>query len=239
VELATAAERIHWSKVDAVIVPSEAIGDRLRGIAGNNARGIAVVNYGVNLDAFRPWGGVFQYRLGMVCSLLPIKRVYEVLLCLYELRRSGHPFTLHIAGAPQERARRYGWALHSLPDRLGMSKQVNFHGYVHDVADWLQGIDVFISNSYWEGQQVALLEAMASGRYCLSHCWDGAEEVLPDENIFTTDSDLRAKLISYAGLPEAEKRQAQARMRAIAEERFDERRMVRDIVEVIQSLGAT
>ncbi len=81
------------------------------------------------------------------------------------------------------------------------------------------------------------MEAMASGCYCLSHCWDGAEEMLPPENIFTTDGDLRAKLLAYAQLDENRKAQARASLRRIAEERFDERRMVEQIVNVIEALG--
>lgn len=50
-------------------------------------------------------------------------------------------------------------------------------------------------------------------------------------------NDLRAKLLTYAALPEEEQRQAQARMRAIAEENFDERRMVREIIAVIETVG--
>lgn len=78
---------------------------------------------------------------------------------------------------------------------------------------------------------------MAAGCYCLGHCWDGIEEILPPENIYTTDGDLRAKLLAYAALPQAEQRAAQAHMRAIAEEKFDQRRMVRQIVELIEEVA--
>jgi hypothetical protein len=35
------------------------------------------------------------------------------------------------------------------------------------------------------------MEAVASGCYCLSHDWDGADELLPAENLYLTDSQLR------------------------------------------------
>jgi len=115
---------------------------------------------------------------------------------------------------------------------------VHFDGYVTDVESWYKDVDVFLSNSYFEGQQVALLEAMASGCYCLSHCWAGAQEVLPPEYIYVTDQELREKLTVYAALPEEEKRTHQQRMRFIAEERFDERRMVAEIVALVEEAAA-
>jgi len=114
---------------------------------------------------------------------------------------------------------------------------VVFHGFVNNVANWLQEIDIFISNSYWEGQQVALLEAMASGCYCLGHCWDGIEEILPPDNIYVTDSELRAKLIRYAALSDEARHALQAQMRTITEEKFDERRMVSQIVDLIEQVA--
>jgi len=238
VELATAATQVQWSHVDTVIVLNEAIHHRLSALANAPLRDVAIVPNGVSLEKFHPKKCKFSYRLGMVCNLLPIKRVYEMLLTLYQLRQDGHPFTLRIAGkAGEGEVQRYVWAMQNLIAKLCLEEYVAFDGYVENVSGWLQAVDVFISNSYWEGQSVALIEAMASGCYCLSHCWDGVEEVLPPEHIFTTDGDLRAKLLAYAALPEADKQQAQAQMRAIAEEKFDERRMVRQIIEVIEQVA--
>ncbi len=239
IELATSFEQVDWSKVDHLIVLNQTIKARLRDLAEQPLPAVTIVANGVDMERYRPQPRPFQYRLGMVCSLLPIKRIYEIILCLYQLRQDDHPFTLHIAGAPGEgEARRYVWALQSLVKKLSLQEFVTFYDYVDTVAGWLQTIDVFISNSYWEGQQVALMEAMASGCYCLGHCWDGIEEMLPAENIFTTDSELRRKLLAYAEMSDAEKQQEQARMRAIAEERFDERQMISEIIDVIETLGA-
>ncbi len=239
VELATAVEQIDWSRVDHLIVLNQTILAQLQDLVKQSLPAVTIVANGVDLNRYSPQSHTFHYRLGMVCILLPIERIYEVIVCVYQLRQEGHPFTLHIAGAPGEGdARRYAWALQSLVRRLGLGEVVTFHDYVENVANLLQEIDIFISNSYWEGQQLALIEAMASGCYCLSHCWEGVEEMLPAANIFTTDSDFRRKLLAYADLSNAEKQREQDRMRAIAEDKFDERRMVREIIEVIEAVAA-
>ena len=82
-------------------------------------------------------------------------------------------------------------------------------------------MDVFVSNSYWEGQQVALLEAMATGCHCLAHAWSGVEEVLPADNVYVTDNELQGKILDYCGVPDSERRARQERMRTIACEKFD------------------
>ena len=239
VELATAVEQVDWSQVDHLIVLNQAILGRLQGLVEQPLPPVTIVANGVDLDRYLLRPRVFQYRLGMVCNLLPIKRIYEIVLSLFQLRQDGQAFTLHIAGAPGEGdARRYAWALQSLVHRLRLEDIVTFYGYAEDVSSWLQEIDVFISNSYWEGQQVALLEAMASGCFCLSHSWAGVEEILPAENIFATGEDLRRKLVAYAALDEDQRTSKQLQMRQIAEAMFDERRMVDQVINVIDAVGS-
>ena len=239
VELATAVEQVDWSQIDHLIVLNRAILDRLHDLVRQPLPPVTIVANGVDLDRYLLRPRVFQYRLGMVCNLLPIKRIYEIVLSLFQLRQDGQAFTLHIAGAPGEGdARRYAWALQSLVHRLRLEDIVTFYGYAEDVSSWLQEIDVFISNSYWEGQQVALLEAMASGCFCLSHSWAGVEEILPAENIFATGEDLRRKLVAYAALDEDQRTSKQLQMRQIAEAMFDERRMVDQVINVIDAVGS-
>jgi glycosyltransferase involved in cell wall biosynthesis len=116
---------------------------------------------------------------------------------------------------------------------------VTFYGHVARPQDWYHEIDVFISNGYSEGLQVAPMEAMASGCYCLSHRWDGAEELLPEENLFWTNRELNERLLRYCDLPEAEKEQRQAQMRALVEERFNVDRTKVQIRHLIEEVAAT
>ena len=83
-------------------------------------------------------------------------------------------------------------------------------------------IDVFVSNGYSEGLQVSPMEAMASGCYCLSHQWDGAEGLLlPLANLFIRRTRMNERILRYAHFLEAEKQRTQARMRDLVCERFN------------------
>ena len=62
---------------------------------------------------------------------------------------------------------------------------------------------------------------MASGCYCLSHRWDGADELLPEENLFYTNTELIEKILEYSDCPESSKQQKRNRMEGIVRQRFD------------------
>lgn len=235
-ELFSTIKELNGSSVDKLIFVSQAMRSRfIRHFPESSNRSLVIYN-GVDLDRFRPSGRPFRWRIGMLGSLLPRKRVYDMICSLADLPAEV-PWQLSVGGPPAKGDEDYWDALQALVGRLGLTERVYFAGHIADPTPWFNNVDVFLSASYSEGLQVSLLEAMASGCYCLSHCWDGVEEVLPVENIFTTDADLRAKLLAYAALPEAEKRQAQRRMRAIAEAKFDERRIVREIVNVVEQVA--
>ena len=115
---------------------------------------------------------------------------------------------------------------------------MTLHGYVEDTPHWLQQIDMLISNSYWEGLPVSLLEAMASGCYCVSHFWDGAEEILPLDNLYVTDTELQQRIIEYCHRPSEEKYRAQTAMRTLACQKYDIEKRKKDICRIIEEVVA-
>lgn len=231
------APKINWHRVDRVILLSEAMRNVFTEQYPDHAHKTRVVFNGRPLPEFTPpVQKQFSFTLGMLGHVTGIKRVYEVVLMLYSLRRQGYSARLTIAGKPTDDLR-YAAATYRLVKELDLEDVVTFEGHVDQPANWLQTIDIFISNSYWEGQQVALIEAMASGCYCLSHCWAGADEMLPPEHIYITETQLLQKIIAYSELPASERRQIHARMRAIACERFDVERMKTEIRQVIQEVA--
>ena len=50
-----------------------------------------------------------------------------------------------------------------------------------DVAEILPAFDVFVLSSHWEGEPIALLEAMAAGLPCVATATEGAREILGDD----------------------------------------------------------
>jgi len=198
-----------------------------------------VIYNGVDLERFRPARvKSFQGNIGMLCNLVPLKRVYEMILTLAELHKSGYPLHLHIGGGEQDSidGKRYAIVLRELPGKLGLADFVHFYGYIDDAPAWLQKMDIIVSNSFWEGLSVALVEGMACGCYCLSHFWDGAQEVLPLENLYGLGSELVRKIACYCELPELEKHSAGVKMRAIAEHKFNIHRITASMRTMLEDV---
>ncbi len=224
-----------WDKVDHAILVSGAMERRFLEFHPEMNGRTSVVHNGVSLSKFRYVPHAFRGVIGTLGRLDPHKRAYDLIITLHELRQRGYDLVLHIGGAATEqRYRRYEYEVHRLVERLDLEPYVCFQGAVVDTPAWFRGVDIFVSNSCSEGLQVALLEAMASGCYCLSHAWEGVEEALPPENIYLGNLDLQEKIARYIRLTEPERQERSRSMRRIAEERFDidkQKRIVKSIVE--------
>jgi glycosyltransferase involved in cell wall biosynthesis len=171
--------------------------------------------------------------------MIPRKRVYELILSFYELTRTRNGFHLHVAGGKRPLFADYYEALHALVERLSLQDRVTFYGDVTNPSEWYQNIDVFVSNSYSEGLQVSPMEAIASGCYCLSHWWQGAEELLPEHDLCLTDRELMDKLLDYCNAGEAVRAAMRERQRSIVTERFDIERTKVQIRRLVEEVGAS
>jgi len=236
-ELWDFAPRADWAKVDRVILVSHAMERKLLERYPALAGRAFVVHNGVDLRKFtyrqRPFRGV----IGTLSRIEPHKRIDGLIAALHQLLQRGHDLTLRIGGAWTEpRYQRYADEVMLLVKRLGLEDRVFFDGFITDTAGWLQALDIFVTNSISEGLQVALLEAMASGCYCLSNIWDGAEEALPPEQLYTSEIELVEKIEAYAALPPESQAARQEQMRRLAEARFDIRDRALDVVEIIESV---
>jgi glycosyltransferase involved in cell wall biosynthesis len=231
--------RVNWDAVDKIIVVSHAKKQEFIARFPEQAAKIVVSGPSTNLEKFRPQPKVFQGDIGILCHLTPRKRVYDLILTFYELTQHRNDLHLHIAGGMDSAFEDYYDALHYLVKKLNLQDKVTFYGNVTDTWDWYHKIDIFISNSYSEGLQVAPMEAMASGCYCLSHRWDGADELLPQENLFYTSTELKEKILRYYELPETQKHQQKAQMHALAGENFDIRHTIAQIIETIEEVAAS
>lgn len=231
------ADRADWSQVDRVIFVSEAMRRKFLERIPVAAGRAEMVHNGVRIDIFKPRERNFQGILGTLGRIEPHKRIYDLILILEELRKLGFDLKLRIGGSCTEsRYQRYADEVTLLVRRTGMEDFVQFDGHVNNTSDWYKNIDIFISHSVSEGLQVALLEAMASGCYCLAHAWDGVSEVLPGENIYFNENELINKIKEYITKIESEKQEEQEKLRNVAVDRFDIEKQKTRVVDIIEEV---
>jgi glycosyltransferase involved in cell wall biosynthesis len=231
------ADRVNWEAVDRIILVSQAKEREFVARFPDQAVKIVVCGVSTSLEKFVPRPKTFSGDIGTLCHLIPRKRVYDLILTFKELTQKRSDLHLHIAGGPDPGHQDYYIALWHVVKELNLGDDVTFYGRVTDPWNWYHKIDVFVSNSYSEGLQVAPMEAMASGCYCLSHRWDGAEELLPQENLFYTSAELQKKILRYCEIPETEKQEQRARMRAIACDKFDINQTIAQVLQVVEEVG--
>lgn len=215
------ADRVDWSRVDTLILVSRAKRAEFARRFPEHAHRVAVIPEAVSLDRFRYQPKPFAGRIGTLCHLTPRKRVYDLILTFYELSRKMPDLTLRIGGDVRPRFRDYDEALRRLVVELELQRRVTFDGLVTEPESWYRNIDIFVSNSYSEGLQVAPIEAAAAGCYCLSHRWDGADELLPQENLFYSSSELQQRITAYCESTPEERRRRLEGLRQIITEQFD------------------
>jgi glycosyltransferase involved in cell wall biosynthesis len=228
------ADKINWDNVDKIILVSEAKRREFITRFPEQALKTVVIPVAVSLGKFQPIYKEFSGDIGILCHLSPRKRVYELILAFYELNNINNNFHLHIGGGMHPKFHDYYHALHQLVLKLNLKDKATFYGNVTNPQDWYHKIDIFISNSYSEGLQVSPMEAMASGCYCLSHHWDGADELLPEANLYYASSELQEKILRYCESSEVEKQEQRERMRSITLEKFDIARTKKEIRKVVE-----
>lgn len=238
-ELYAWAPKVNWDHVDKIILVSQAMREKFNDLYPDHAHKTEVVYSACSPERFKPAQRSFNFSLGMLCSIHPRKRIYEIIIMLSRLKQQGYEAKLHIAGGRIHGGDldEYFVATHRLVQKLNLNDSVFFYGHLDDPGEWLQMIDIFISNAYWEGMPVSLVEAMSAGCYCFSHCWDGAEEALPVQNLYISELELEQKIIEYSNLPEEVRKKYQTQMQATANAMFNMDRNKVRIRQIIESFG--
>jgi glycosyltransferase involved in cell wall biosynthesis len=119
-----------------------------------------------------------------------------------------------------------------------LQEKVIFYGKIDDPEKWYHKIDIFISNSYSEGLQVSPMEAMASGCYCLSHHWDGADELLPPKNLYYTEREFVNKVLDYHNATDDERQLMLTGLQNMVRECFNTNQIKVQIREIVEDVGA-
>jgi glycosyltransferase involved in cell wall biosynthesis len=124
---------------------------------------VTVVPYGVDMDHFElatrtPSDKVV---IGTVSRLSPEKGVRYLVEAFSQLKqRYGERVSLQIAGDGPEQAK-----IEALITELDIGQSVELRGWIDHarLPDFLQGLDIFVLPSVWEGFGVAAVEASATG----------------------------------------------------------------------------
>jgi glycosyltransferase involved in cell wall biosynthesis len=165
-------------KVDGVVAISEKIAALL--IEGGVQREkIRVIYSGVDIASFENRSESTERKSGPVVGMLAALEERKGHRFLFEaaaeLKRQGRRLHYKIAGDGPEREK-----LRELAAALGLQEEIEFVGFVSDVAAFLASIDLFVLPSLFEGLGVAALEAMAAGRPVVATEVGGLSELVED-----------------------------------------------------------
>jgi glycosyltransferase involved in cell wall biosynthesis len=200
-------------------------------------RGVHIPN-AVDCDRFRPGDRRSARRrlglpegafiVGTVARLVPQKAVADLLAAVSAVP-GAH---LVVVGDGPERS-----TLEQAASR--MTAPVYFLGTRSDVDRILPAFDVFSLSSHWEGEPVALLEAMATGLACVATATGGVVELLghDERGLVVPVADIGAlgrALAALAAQPDCRRALGTSARREARERTW--KRLVRRVVDVYDGL---
>lgn len=163
--------------VDGVIAISEKIFQLLlaAGVKGEKMR---VIHSGIDPRAYATPAPAIDSSVVSVgtAAVLEERKGHRYLLdAALRLKRQGLRLRYYLAGD--------GSLRRSLEDRtrqLGLKEDVEFLGFVSDMASFMARIEIFVLPSLFEGLGVSVLEAMAAGRPVVASRVGGLPELVVD-----------------------------------------------------------
>lgn len=238
-ELFSWADQVDWLNVDKVILVGSAM---QRGFVKKfpfMKEKTTVIYNDIDTNIFIPINKSLNNAIGIAGVITPRKRVYELILTFYELQKHLPNIKLRICGSSMSDNEEYYVNTKELVTNLNLKEKVFFDGHfenVDELVKWLNQIDILICNSYHESFHYTSHEAMACGRYALTHFWDGAEEFFNQEQIYRTDHELIRKVQSYYSLDEKSRQKLSERMRKKIVNKYDSNKLIPTHLDLIKSV---
>ncbi|WP_138494563.1 GT4 family glycosyltransferase PelF [Paenibacillus pinistramenti] len=146
---------------------------------GCDERKIKIIPNGVNVADYAsvagppPEGG--PLRIGAIVRLVPIKDIKTMIQSFALVKRELPEAELHIMG-PTDEDKDYFRECVELADTLGIS-DITFTGQVN-IREYLGKLDIIVLSSISEGMPLAILEAMAAGKPCVTTDVGSCRELL-------------------------------------------------------------
>lgn len=182
-------QRVTASRDHATVCVSQAVADHARATLGAREPILRVIPNGIDLQRFSKTVDAAEARssLGLPKESVIVSAVGRLteqkglqdLVEAFGRLASGLPNAhLVFAGAGEEEAR-----LKAAVSARGLDGRVTFLGFRDDVPRVLAACDVFCMPSHWEGFGLALAEALAAGKACVSTDVDSLPEVMGDAGL--------------------------------------------------------
>ncbi len=177
-------------------------------------RRVGVIYNGVRKPSVLSESGVVRSTLGISPETLilgtisrfdSIKNQAMMIEALATFSKTHSDVALIMAGDGSERSQ-----LEARAESLGVSDIVHFTGFITNIGDYLDTIDIFLLTSFSEGTSMTLLEAMAMGKVIVATAVGGNVEVIDHERtgLLIESNDTRALVDRLAELSgDQEKRQ--------------------------------
>jgi glycosyltransferase involved in cell wall biosynthesis len=218
--------QIDWSKVATVVFVNHSVRELFQQIVKTPVHTEVIAN-GLNLQTFQFQPEKQQTKQIASVGYINYKKNPALLLhCFKAIHEYDPSYSLHIAGEYQDpRIALYMTHFlqkHPLP--------VYFDGWVADMPAWYADKSFVISTSLFESFHFSIAEGMSMGLLPLVHDWYGADNLYPENILFSDPADVVRLLRQYEKANTQELRQL---ARVHVETHFDEKRMLRSMNAVI------
>ena len=115
------------------------------------------------------------FVIGSSGRFFPVKDYALMVEVAREIRNYTDKIRFELAGDGPEKAR-----ILELVRKYGLENSFSFRGFLKDMPDFFQGLDLYINTSLHEGIPMSVLEAMAHGLPVVAPAVGGLKEILKD-----------------------------------------------------------
>jgi glycosyltransferase involved in cell wall biosynthesis len=174
---------------DSVVAVTDSLRDDMLDRTSVSPGKVAVIYNGIDTSVFRrPRSGALRERFGWSSDVVIIGSLgnirpakgYDILLrAAVLLKDKGRAYRFVIAGQGRETDKLYAELL-TLRKELGLEDIVKFLGFLDNPAEFLSGIDLFLSSSISEGLPLSAIQAMVSGLPVVATRCGGYEGLVTD-----------------------------------------------------------